>query len=120
MRTNFSMQYSEYITMVKGDTLSFGLEIKDQYGNMIDVDEAYMSCKKNLTDENEVFQKTLGDGITRQEAGKYVVRVDPEDTQDVEIGMYFYDFQIVKNGDVFTLMRGYLKIDWEVTDKKEV
>ena len=42
MRTNFKME-DTYITMVKGDTLAFGVEFEDQSGNPIDIDTAYFT-----------------------------------------------------------------------------
>lgn len=115
MRTNFRMEDNKFITMIKGDTLSFSVEIEDQNGNLIDVDSAYFSCKKNITDDVYLFQKVLGTGITRTEAGKYAVRVRPDETANAEAGKYFYDFQVGKNGDVFTVLKGILEIEQDVT-----
>ena len=114
MKTNF-MMVDQYITMVRGDTLSFGVEIEDQEGNPLDIDSAYFTCKKSYQDEVGVFQKALNSGITRVSAGKYRVRIAPNDTKTIEAGKYFYDFQIGKNDDVFTIMRGVLEIEHDVT-----
>lgn len=115
MRTNF-MMVDQYITMVRGDTLSFGVEIEDQFGKPLDIDDAYFTCKKSYQDEVGVFQKSMDSGITRASAGKYRVRIAPDDTEDIEVGKYFYDFQIRKNGDVFTIMRGVLDVEYNVTN----
>ena len=115
MKTNFNMA-DEFITMMRGDTLSFGVVVSDQAGQPLDLDTAFMTCKKNFTDEEPIFQKSLEDGITKDSDGKYVVRVAPNDTKDVEAGIYFYDLQIGANGDVYTVLRGYLKLEWDVTD----
>lgn len=119
IRTNFKCENS-YITMVQGDTLSFGMELYDENGNVFDtdLDEAYLTCKQNYTDNANVFQKSLDDGITKIDDGKYTVRVAPDDTKDVEAGKYFYDLRIGVNSDVFTVLKGVLEIDWDVT--KEV
>lgn len=114
MRTNFNMQ-DQYITMVRGDTLSFGVEIKDQDGEYLDVETAYFTCKKNLNDDDPVFQKEMDTGITRDDTGRYVVRVAPSDTADIEAGRYYYDLQVGLNGDIFTLLRGVLDIQMDVT-----
>ena len=100
-----------YIRMPKGDTLSFGLEFE---GLDQDLDTAYFTCRRNFT-EAAVFQKSLGNGITKQEAGKYVVRVAPEDTKDLEAGKYYYDHEIGANGDVFTILKGVLELERDVT-----
>ena len=113
MTTIFKMDDSN-ISMVRGDTLELGLAIEDEDGNAMDVDSAYFSCKKNY-DEPYSFQKSLENGITRQALGQYVVRVAPADTADLDAGLYFYDLQVGKNGDVFTLLIGSLNIIHDVT-----
>lgn len=100
------------ITMVKGDTLSFGMLFEDLEQ---DLDSAFFSCKTGYEAATYIFQKTLGDGITKTDTGKYVVRVAPADTVNVEPGNYYYDLQVGVNGDKFTIMRGVITIVDEVT-----
>ena len=104
-----------YITMVKGDTLSFGVEIYDQSGALMDVDDAVFVAKKNYTSETAVFEKTLGNGITRDSLGTYVARVAPDDTEDAEAGWYYYGFRVEKNNDIYTIMRGIIELEPEVS-----
>jgi len=104
------------LEMTKGDTLSFGVEIYNLGQNL---DAAYFTCKTNYDDEMTVFQKSLGDGITldnSDESGNYFykVRIAPEDTENVEVGKYYYDLQIEANSDVFTILKGVLTIDYDV------
>ena len=108
MITSFNMQ-DHNITMVRGNTLSFGVEVVDQYGEALDIDSATFTCRSN-TSSTPSFQKTLGNGITRDSAGKYVVRVAPTDTSSMAVGRYRYEFNVGKNSDVFTIMRGVLDI----------
>lgn len=110
-KTNFEM--------IKGDTLSFAVEIEfDEDPQKLE--KAFFTCKKNLDDGDVVFQKTLEDGISfrKQERSKmyYVVRIAPEDTKDIETGHYFYDMQIEINGDVFTILTGALRVRYGITD----
>lgn len=100
------------LSMVRGDTLAFAVEID---GLNQDLDTAYFSCKKDPADTTYIFQKTLSDGISKVETGKYRVRVAPADTASVELGDYYYDLQVGVNSDVYTLMRGKLKVTYEVT-----
>lgn len=111
--TIFRMDDSN-ITMVRGDTLALGINITDEEGQPLNVDSAYFSCKKNY-DEPYVFQKALNDGITKSSDGNYVVRVAPADTASLDAGLYFYDLQVGKDGDVFTLLIGSLNIMHDVT-----
>lgn len=102
--------------MVRGDTFRFKLEIE---GLETDLSGAYFSCKKNKDDIAYIFQKSLGDGITKLEdtdtSKIYEVVVAPEDTENVDEGNYFYDLQIEVNGDIFTPLLAILKIEKDVT-----
>lgn len=104
--------YTTYnIKMVKGDTESFGFEIE----GVENLDAAYFSCKRNSQDENYLFQKSLNSGITQRAENQYVVRIDPDDTALLEPGQYWYDLEISKNDDVFTIFRGVLELLPEIT-----
>lgn len=104
--------YTTYnIKMVKGDTQSFGFEIE----GVENLDTAYFSCKRNSQDENYLFQRSLNSGITQRAENQYVVRIDPDDTALLEPGQYWYDLEISKNDDVFTIFRGVLELLPEIT-----
>lgn len=113
MRTNFQFQ-NQNITMVKGDTLAFNVEVFDEAGQPITVDSAFMTCKEIPTDDNYIFQKSLLHGIT-QDDGIMVVRVAPNDTKEVDAGEYFYDLQIGVGQDIYTIMIGTLSLTQNVT-----
>lgn len=102
------------IELVKGDTLSFGMEFQEYTDGL---SSAYFSVKKNRTDKSYIFQKSLGNGITESSKTEYVIRVAPEDTENLEVGQYYYDLQISADGDVFTVLRGILNLYWPVTDE---
>lgn len=112
-RTNFKME-DQNITMIKGDTLAFNCEAFDETQAPVTLDSAFFTCKKDPIGQITVFQKALGSGIVQVD-GLISVRVAPEDTLDVEAGRYFYDFVIGVNEDVFTIMRGILTIEQDVT-----
>lgn len=104
------------IKSVRGDTMAFAIEIEDLDQ---DLDSAYFSCKRNYTDEDYVFQKSIGDGIEKVETGKYRIRVAPEDTATVDPRSYYFDLEIGVNGDIYTLMRGILELLPDVTEVEE-
>ena len=103
------------IKMVRGDTLSFGIEYAFDDHSHQDLETCYFSCKKSEDDTEYVFQKSLSDGISKVSNGKYRVRVAPEDTEDVEAGNYYYDLEFGLNGDIFTIIKGILTIENDVT-----
>ena len=113
MRTNFQMEYQN-ITMTKGDTVSFNVEVKDDYGDVVLVDTADLTCKKRVDGEEVMFHKYLNSGITQTD-GLILVRIAPEDTADLDAGLYFYDMQIGMGADRYTILKGVLTIEQNVT-----
>ena len=106
------------LEMIKGDTLSFAFEVEfDEAPQKLE--KADFTCKANFDDDDVVFHKELEKGInfSKQERNKlfYIVRIAPEDTENLEAGMYYYDLSIELNGDVFTILNGSLKIESDVT-----
>lgn len=106
----------KYITMVKGDTLSFGIELADETGAPVDITDAVFVARKTYNATASVFEKTLGNGITKVDDGIYSVRVAPEDTADDDAGRYYYQFKVMKNSDVYTIMRGIIELEPEVEE----
>lgn len=113
MRTNFEMQ-NQNITMIKGDTLQFNVQVFDENGDPMTLDSAFMTCKERPNSTDKVFQKSFENGIVQTE-GMLLVRVAPEDTSEVEAGQYFYDLQIGIGQDRFTIMIGVLSLEQDVT-----
>ena len=112
MRTNFQMEY-ENIAMTKGDTVAFNCIVYGSDGTPIDVDSAYFTCKKRLSGET-IFQKSLNNGISQTE-GIMTIRIAPEDTVEIDEGIYFYDFTIGVADDVFTIKKGTFTVEWDAT-----
>lgn len=116
--TDFNNSINLNISMIKGDTMSFGFELQGLEGEQ--PDSINFACKEQVDDESYVFNKDLTDGVEldnydeEKDILTYVVRVAPEDTASVDIGQYFYDLSVGVNSDVLTLMRGKLTIEWEV------
>lgn len=105
--------YPNYqINMARGDTLSFGLEFS---GLGQDLDSAFFTVKKHALDEEPIFQKSFGFGITQDSENTYIVRIAPEDTAELDAGQYAFDLQISANQDVFTIMLGVLVLSQDVT-----
>lgn len=109
--------YPNYrIDMVKGDTLSFGLEFE---GLGQDLSSADFTVKVNATDSTALIHKDLNDGIIKKQDNQYIVKLVPEDTKDLDAGMYHFDLQISANSDVFTPLLGVLVLVQDVTWEEE-
>lgn len=100
------------LVITRGDSLIFNFEIVDLQGTLT---SAYFSIKKDYSDAEYAVQKSLSDGITSVETGVYKVRAAPADTAELDLGTYYYDLQINISGDVYTILKGNLKIEYDVT-----
>jgi hypothetical protein len=89
-----------YIT--RGDSGSFTVEI-DLNKDFV-IDEITFTVKKN-PDSNQLIQKTLDSGITllsseisieddTKKTHSYKIRINSEDTENLNFGLYRYDVQI--------------------------
>lgn len=111
------MIYPNYrIDMVRGDTLSFGLEFE---GLGQDLATADFTVKKNATDSVALIHKDLTDGIMKKQDYQYIVKLMPEDTAELDVGTYHFDLQISANNDVFTPLIGLFVIEQDVTFEEE-
>ena len=100
--------------IIRGDTLIFEFTIENLEE---DLNSCYFSCKKDITDKYYTFQKSLDNGITKVDTGKYKVRVAPADTKTQEVGRYIYDLQIGIGEDIYTIMTGSFTINKEITEE---
>ena len=100
-------------TMVRGDTLTFAVQVESETD--AEVDAMAFSCKTDTGATDYIFKKTIGNGITESETGKFRVRVAPEDTEDLEAGTYAIDLQIGVGSDKATPILGTLKVLEDVT-----
>ena len=98
------------LEMVRGDTFAFNVSC------VTDVpDGITFSLKKSTADTEYIFQKTIGDGITRVDETTFQVRIAPGDTSGVAAGRYTFDIQLEYGDDVYTPVIGKLKITQDVT-----
>lgn len=114
--------YKNNIRHIKGDTFSSALVI-EELGQ--DLDSVYFTCRDSLNDDSNIlFEKELDDGITlveydsENDIRKYAVRVNPDDTKNIQSGTYFYDLQVGVNNDIFTIMKGKFIIEQESSRKE--
>ena len=111
--------YKNDIRHVRGDTLSFNIYVE---GLEQDLESVYFTCRDSSNDNSEIlFEKKLNDGITymyyeeETDTRTYLVRIAPEDTNDLQSGTYYYDEQIAVNGDVITIMKGRFILEQDIT-----
>lgn len=103
------------IKLTRGDSFGFNFKVADGNDEAVELDACHFSVKENPDDINYVFQKNLSRGITRLSDGEYYVKIEPEDTADLEQFQYYYDLQCKIDGNVYTFLKGKLEIKWDVT-----
>lgn len=104
------------LSMVRGDTLEFAIEVTG-YDQMMDT--ALLTVKSSY-DGDVLLQKSLSDGVSIGNTGVfgtyvYKFRVAPEDTENLDCGKYYFDVEFGVNDDKITVMRGLLDIVYNVT-----
>ena len=109
--------------LMRGDTAHIGITIK---GLENAPDAITFSVKQYKGDSTYVFQKTLEDGIEPEEIEqvqgeepstdlRYIITIEPEDTERLKSRVYCYDCEFIINGDVMTLLAGDLNLVADVT-----
>lgn len=100
------------IVLTRGTSFGFNFAIKNLTE---DLTSCYFSCKVVPDDTEYVFQKTLGNGITKIDNENYYVKIEPEDTCDIDLMKYYYDLKFTIGEDVYTPLKGRLGVRWNVT-----
>lgn len=100
--------------LVRGDTLYFGFEVQGNEEELSEYDFIF-SCKSEPNSKEYIFQKVLNDGILYEGDNIFSVRVAPGDTENIDLGEYFYDLEMRFNGDVFTVLRGRIDLVQDIT-----
>lgn len=92
------------ITMIRGDSETIIVAVKDVNENKIELengDTIYLTIKGHPRDEKKILQKI----ITIFDEGKAIIEIEPEDTKHCKFKDYFYDIQLTdKNGRVTTII----------------
>lgn len=91
-----------FIYLTRGDTAYITLELEDDEKFSVG-DVVTLSVKRNLTNATEYsLQKEI---TIEEESNSLVIKILPEDTNNMSYGLYFYDVQLTRaNGDIFTII----------------
>lgn len=106
------------ITMPRGDIRSVIFTVTGADGELSDItfDEIYFTVKKYFTDRHYCFQKRFGDGtIELIESGTYSFTVIPSDTDNLEVGQYVFDVELISGTDIKQTTVGKFILTDEVT-----
>lgn len=104
------------IDMIRGDTLNIQFEIESD--TVLDLNDdtfnVTFSVKQSATDTAYVFQKNKT-AVTSIADNTFILRVAPEDTEDLIPGYYYYDLQIQVGDNTYTIALGKLQLIRDIT-----
>ena len=92
----------------QGDQFSFTVTFKNLQE---DLTTFSMRVKREYSDATMLVTKSLGNGITKIETGKYRVDFTPSETQALSPNFYVYDLRLTLGTTVFTPLYGYLNVE---------
>lgn len=92
----------------RGSTFSFIITFKNLNQ---DVTTMNFGVKEDYEDESLVINKTIGDGITKIETGKYKVDFSTSDILLLEAGMYVYDLRYTIGDTPNIPLSGYIVVN---------
>ena len=107
------------LTMVRGDVLSFAFQVQGLKGQTPEA--ITFTCKETIESENKLFEVNLSNTIKYRSYDKkndiltYTLRIPPYLTENIDLGRYFYDLEILINGDVITILKGRLTLDYDLS-----
>lgn len=102
--------------LTRGDTGLFKFQRVDANGDVITStpDAMYFTLKKSYSSPIAVVQKTLAD-MTQDTDGYWHITLEPEDTENIDVGAYVYDIEVTVPEYVKTIAKGTLRITAEAT-----
>lgn len=90
---------AEKIEFRRGDTFYISRYFTDKNKNILkvnpDTDQINFTVRKDSEDDEVIIKKDLSNGIQAFEDGKYRITIDPKDTQNLSLGKYGYDIELV-------------------------
>lgn len=106
------------IRMARGDMLSRSFVIRSRDGTAFteQLDNIYLTVKRNENEHDYKFQKRLSDGgIYSLGEGRYQFTILPEDTDNMSYGKYMFDIELVIYGRLKRTYLGELWLTKEIT-----
>lgn len=106
------------ITMPRGDIRDVQFTVYAANGTVTEYDftEIFFTVKEKASDAAALFQKSLTGGtITKESTGVYSFSIMPEDTDDLNIGRYVFDIELIVGTTVKQTTLGDLILSPEVT-----
>ena len=91
----------------QGDQFSFTVTFTNLQEDLTTFE---LGVKKEYTDTAMLIEKSLGNGITKIDTGKYRIDFTPAETSALDPDYYVYDLRMTLGSTVYTSLYGYLMI----------
>ena len=107
------------VKFVRGDTCLFKVQLSstgDESLNMSDIDTIFITCRKTPDKDSDVLFQKNKDDIELDENAYLHFKFEPEDTENLYYGLYYFDVEI-------TLKSGYRKsklYQFELTEETTI
>ena len=99
------------IYLTRGDTATLKIDLENQDGKVVKLepeDILTLTVKKLASDINPLIQ------LTADSTGQFAI--DPEDTSGLNAGVYLYDVQLNRQGNIYTVIpQNYFELKEEIT-----
>ena len=92
----------------RGDQFSFTVTFTNLQN---DLTTFVLGIKEDYDDAEMLLTKSLGNGITKIQTGKYRVDFTPAETGQLEPNQYVYDLRFTIGSTVYTPLSGYINIE---------
>lgn len=111
---------SDNFEFFRGDTYVRHFNVS--WPNM-DITQIYFTVKNNSDEKHALIKKKIGDGIylvdENEGIKKYSLTINSEDTENLSIGDYYFDFEVVSNNIRKTPMTGTITLKEDFTRKRD-
>lgn len=109
----------DMIEIIRGDTCPFSFKRRDKNNDVITepADKLYFTIKQSYQTDEVLIQKTIDD--MSFDDGTYRFVIEPEDTNDMEYGIYVFDIEVITDEYKQTIARGQIRISEEVTFQED-
>lgn len=111
------MTYRQDFDHTRGDTLPIVFTLDQALDLADEGTQITFSVKVKETDNNYVFQvdKTAVTALEGEEEYSYLMKVPAENTVDLPLGRYYYDLELQANSEVYTLVKGFMDLTFDIT-----
>lgn len=107
----FIITKTNRLIITRGDTATMQIALETQDGKIVPLeigDQLTLSVKKTAKDVSPLIQ------LTADETGQFCI--SPDDTDNLACGVYLYDIQLTREGNIYTVIpTNYIEIKEEIT-----